>query len=132
MSVLPLAVLTIVCAYVVTITLALGLLLLAHSTAPGWMGHNGQAKPLFLLLNIVIWAFSAAMGGMLVGFLAQWHPNIVAFGFACAIFMAIFLVALKGIGKTSLNYEVVVAACAAICALGGGLLMQFLHLHVTM
>ncbi len=124
------AVLTIVGAYGVTVGIALGLLFLTHATAPSWMARSGEPKPLFLFLNIVIWCVSAAMGGIMVGFLAQWHPNIVAFGLACALFAAIFSVALESIGKTSLNYEVLLAACTGLSVIGASLLMQYLHLHL--
>jgi hypothetical protein len=130
MSVILFAVLTILGAYVVTVALALGLLFLAYNTAPSWMSRSGEPRSLFLLVNILIWSFSAALGGMLVGWLAQWHPNIVAFGFACAVFAVILSVAVRSIGKTTLNYEVAVAACAAACAIGGSLLMQLFHLHL--
>lgn len=131
MSSILLAVSTILGAYGVTIGLALALLFLTHATAPGWMESNGEARPLFLLLNVIIWSLSAVVGGMLVGWLAQWHPSIVALGLACVLFAAIVTVAMESIGKTSLNYQVAVAACASAGALGGGLMMQFFHLHVT-
>ncbi len=119
------------CAYVVTIGFALALLFLVHATAPRWMGRSGEASLLFLLLNVAIWAISAMVGGMLIGWIAQWNPIIVAFGLACALFSAILSVAMRSIGRTSLNYQVAVAACAAIGALNGCLLMQILHLHIT-
>jgi len=130
MSVILLVVLTIAGAYVVTVALALALLFLTYTTAPSWMGRSGEPRPLFLALNALIWSISAAIGGMLIGYFAEWHPNIIAFGLACALFAVIVSVAAKAIGKTSLNYEVAVAACASACALGGSLLMQLLHLHI--
>jgi heme A synthase len=126
-----LAVLTILGAYAIIVALALSLLFLTHATAPRWMGRSGQARPLFLILNVLIWSLSAAIGGMLVGWLAQWHPIIAAFGLACALFAAILSVALESIGKTSLNYDVTVAACASASVLGGSLLIQLLHLNLT-
>jgi len=130
MFVAPLVLLTLFIAYVVTLALALGLLFLAYATAPGWLARNSAARPLFLVLNIGVWSLSAAVGGMLIGYFAQWRPNIVALLLACALFAAILSVAIEAIGKTTLNYEVFVAACAGACALGGSLLMQLLHLHL--
>jgi hypothetical protein len=130
MSTILLIVLTILGAYVVTAALALGLLFLTTATAPSWMGHKGEPRPLFLVLNVVLWALSAAVGGMLIGWLAQWHPIVVAFALACALFAAILSVAMKAIGKTPVIYQAVVAVFAFAGALGGCLLMQFLHLHV--
>jgi hypothetical protein len=125
------SVLTICGAYGITVALALSLLFLTHTTAPGWMGRGGEARPLFLVLNVLIWSLSAAIGGMLVGWLAQWHPIVAAFCLACALFAAILSVALESIGKTSLNYDVTVAACASASVLGGSLLMQLFHLHLS-
>jgi hypothetical protein len=118
-------------AYAVTIGLALALLFLTHATAPRWMGKSGEASPLFLFLNVVIWSISAAIGGMLVGWIAQWHPIILVVGLACALFAAILSVALESIGKTTLDYQVAVAVCASAGALGGGLMMQLFHLHLS-
>jgi hypothetical protein len=126
-----LVLLTILGAYAVTVALALGLLFLTASTAPSWMGRSGEPRPLFLILNVILWSVSAAIGGMLIGWLAQWNPILVAFGLACALFASILSVAMKAIGKTSLNYQVAVAACAAAGAINGCLLMQLLHLHIT-
>ncbi len=102
------AVLTILVAYGCTIGLALALLFLTHATAPRWMGSKGEASPLFLLLNVGIWSLSAAAGGMLTGWLAQWHPNIVVFALACVLFSALLSVGMEPIGKPSLNYQVAV------------------------
>lgn len=131
MSPILFVVLTILGAYTITVALALGLLFLTAATAPNWMGRSGEPRPLFLVLNLILWVISAMVGGMLIGFLAQWHPIIAAFGLACALFATILSVALKAIGKTSLNYQVAVAACAFAGVLNGCLLMQLFHLHLS-
>ena len=118
------------CVYVIVVALALGLIFFTYTTAPRWMGREGDALLPFLISNVFIWSLSAAIGGMLIGLFAQWHPNIVAFILGCSLFAVILSMALKRLGKTSLNYDVTVAACASISALGGSLLMQFLHLHI--
>jgi hypothetical protein len=130
MSTMLFIVLIILVAYAVTVALALGLLFSIYSFAPRVMGRSGEARPLLLFLNVVIWSVSAAIGGMLVGWIAQSYPILVALGLACVLFAAILSVALESIGKTSLNYEVTVAACAAASVLGGSLLMQLFHLHL--
>jgi hypothetical protein len=131
MSSILLVVLTILGAYAVTVALALGLIFLTASTAPSWMGRSGEPRPLFLILNVILWALSAMVGGMLIGCLEQWHPFVVAFGLACVLFATILSVAMKAIGKTTLNYQVAVAACAFAGTLNGCLLIQLLHLHLT-
>jgi hypothetical protein len=126
-----LAVLTMLCAYVVTIGFALALLFLVHATAPRWMGRSGEASLLFLLLNVAIWSLSAMIGGMLIGWIAQWRPDLIAFGLACVLFSAILSVAVRSISRTSLYYQVAVAACTSAGAVGGGFMMQFFHLHLS-
>jgi len=116
--------------YIAVVALALGLTFFTYTTAPRSMGREGEARLPFLILNILIWSLSAGAGGMLIGTLAQWHPNIAAFILACGLFAAILSISLKSIGKTSLNYDVLVAACAAISTVGGSLLVQLLHLHI--
>jgi len=130
MSVIFYSILTILAAYGVTVGLVFALLFLLYAAAPRMMARNGEPRPLFLTLNLFIWILSAATGGMLIGYLSQWQPNIVAFGLSCALFAVLLSVALDSLGKTSFNYQIFVAVCAFASALGGSILMQLFHLHL--
>jgi len=116
--------------YLLVVALALGLTFFTYTTAPRTMGRDGDARLPFLILYVGIWSLSAAAGGMAIGALAQWHPNILAFILACGLFALIFSISVKSIGKTSMNYDVLVAACASVSTIGGSLLMQLLHLRI--
>ena len=118
------------CVYVLVVGLALALIFFTYTTAPRWMGREGDARLPFLVCNVFIWSIAGAIGGMIIGLFAQGYPNVVAFILGCGLFAVILSIALKRIGKTSLNYEVTVAACASISAIGGSLLIQLLHLHI--
>ncbi|MDR3736388.1 MAG: hypothetical protein P4L10_12730 [Acidobacteriaceae bacterium] len=123
-------VLVLLAAYGVTVGIALALLFLTFATAPRMLSRSNDPHPRLLVLNALIWLLAAAAGGAIIAYLAQFYPLFVALAFACLLFAAIFSVASEGIGKTSLNYEVAVAACASAGAMLGCLAMQFYHLHV--
>jgi hypothetical protein len=117
-------------AYGLTVGLALTLLFAASATAPRMMAGNFEPRPILLLCNALIWTLSAAAGGALIAYLAQWFPLLAAFLFGCILFALILITATEVIGKTSFNYEVAVAACSLLGAVLGCLLLQYLHLHI--
>jgi hypothetical protein len=123
-------VLVLLAAYGITVGIALALLFLTYATAPRLLARSCEPHPRYLFLNALIWMLSAAVGGAIIACVAQWFPLIVAFAFACLVFFVIVSVATEGIGKTSLNYEVLVAACAFAGAMAGCVAMQSFHLHI--
>jgi len=119
--------------YCLTVGLTFALPLGAHLLAPRSFSRDGLAKPSFLSLNIIIWFVAAAAGGALIGYLAPWHPFVVALFYACGLFAIIVLIALRVPGSAaSLNYDVMVASNAALGTVAGCFALQLLHLHLRL
>jgi hypothetical protein len=131
MTALLLIIVILFCIYSVTVGIALGLLFLATALAPRLMSNDGDANLPLLVVNLFVWTLAGTVGGGLIAvLLAPWHPFLIALGFALGLLGIMLSVALQGLGNTSLNYDVTVAAFAAVGTVFGCLLLQMLHLQV--
>jgi len=106
-----------------TIALLIAMATLAEKRlAPDAAAESSQPRRLYLWLNLVYSAVSAAAGGYVTTFLARANPIVHTLALALVVLLLSALSALQLKGKQPVAYQLSLTALTPLAVLGGGIL----------
>ena len=106
-----------------TIALLIAMATLAEKRlAPDAAAVSSQPRRLYLWLNLVYSAVSAAAGGYVTTFLARANPIVHTLALALVVLLLSALSALQLKGKQPVAYQLSLTALTPLAVLGGGIL----------
>jgi len=114
--------LAMVMGYAITTIIGIGATFFFTKFFPQMVMKDGSLRNIYRMLNLAWWTVAALLGGGVVAMITDWHPLLVVFLTASALFAVMVKSAIDVVKKDLLDYEVIVAACAFCGMIVGGAL----------